>query len=42
MDITDDQGNAKYVVVTVTELPQLAVDNTQYAYGMRLSEITVE
>ena len=42
VDITDDQGNAKYVVVTVTELPQLAVDNTQYAYGMRLSEITVE
>lgn len=42
VDITDEQGDAKYVVVTVTELPQLTLDNSQYAYGLRLSEITVE
>lgn len=42
VEITDEQGDAKYVVVTVTELPQLALDNSQYAYGLRLSEITVD
>ena len=42
VDIADEQGEARYVVVTVTELPQLTLDNSQYAYGLRLSEITVE
>lgn len=41
IDITDEQGDAQYVVVTVTELPEINPGG-QYPYGLQLSEITVD
>lgn len=41
IDITDEQGQVQYVVVTVTALPELNPSG-QYRYGLQIGEITVD
>ncbi|MDO5633383.1 MAG: hypothetical protein Q4G34_00715 [Micrococcus sp.] len=40
--LSDDAGEASYVVVTVTQLPQLATDTGGRPYGLRIAEISVD
>ena len=42
MTVPEDAPEGQYVLITVTELPELTGEGGERPYGMRLSEITVE